>query len=168
MVQHREVSIAVCGAIVGVMIGAISFLTIGGSNLVAKMTLGEPVTRDPAIVSKILRQRNRVTDTRDSAPERRIVPVSEPVSVCGKIQGLVSDVRAKARETFPTGSELSAFEDFLTVKETLYCQSEAAGTHAAAPETSTKAVDNNCASRFSQTGARYTTCKGYERAGREY
>ncbi|TSC58344.1 MAG: hypothetical protein Greene041619_568 [Candidatus Peregrinibacteria bacterium Greene0416_19] len=183
MVQSRDVTVALGGAIVGILLASAAALPIG--NALSADHVGEAVIRSPALVRKISAQRNKSVkssdqkirgywEAEDDNLKEQVTMVGDSFTTnCDAATGIAAEVVAYISTILPVdGVEqtvaaanaraVSLMTDRMETLKERYCNGEAP---AAAPAAAVRSVNNRC-SQYS--GGRYTQCKLLEKQGKKY
>ena len=165
----REVSVSVCGVIMGIILGATSFSAFQAVPLSASVSGTQ--------VAAFFSAPNVQEYTRRRIDEKGLVPnavsvssaqssssasVSEILFSCDTVKKIVAEMQTAHDKALPATSRNTEARAFLKSKlkeiRTRYCPVQ---------PSSAAAIDNDC-EQYGETSLRYTQCKIQEERGMEY
>jgi hypothetical protein len=174
----REVSVAVCGIVTGVMLGGGILSLQSGSSLASVMQVSYR-----AVPANIENSRARNVEARPASEDERAyptiqpektgeTPVVEPVLTnCEVAKDVVNTIEAVQKKTIPTTLRNTETNDaFATAYAAIlkkHCRAEAAAVEAEKPAVRIRKKDNSCY-LYELGTPRYTQCRVFEELGRAY
>jgi hypothetical protein len=193
---HREVSIAICGAVVGVILGAGS-LSFGQDSSLTGLSLedvlrtrrateltenararrvSERFERGEVGVSPV--DRNSYPTVKDTATQQSSSSsVAKDATICSSVTEVLDLIAAAHKKYIPGGNDArynllrqnleKTIEQLRANKE--YCDGSEKAHNAATEDEAMEesTVDNRC-ERFTPGSERYTVCRLYQRKGQLY
>lgn len=169
--HKREVSIALCGGIVGLIVGTGALVTTqGGIASIGKVSYDSVMNTEVLPRSEILRRPRSTSYTSSSssvssAASSQAPAAEEATAECKTARDMATAFVKAVDRYVPEASRNNAIKISLKTVATdaldTYCPAEA--THAAG----TPRVDNDC-EKYGKTTDRYFTCMVEERSGRVY
>ena len=179
---NREVSVSICGVVVGVILGA------GAVSFAQDVSMSASILKQPTDLvlnrGEVLRRstasaqppdRSKLPTIKDATEPTNTATVTTPPTICGSVKDVVKEIGAahdrliaKTQDNTELIVNLNMVLDSVVTK---YCSAEkaaAAQTSSASSGTVKKlTIDNKCI-KYGLNTTRYTQCKIYESLGRSY